>query len=328
MSTSFALGLDIGGTKLYAGVVNLDTGEIVGSSRKKTRPERGVDFFTRRMLEVTKEAIAAAPKPASERVNAIGVGIAGQIDRKRGVLLSGPNLGKGLDNLPLRTLLGEALSLPVVVGNDVEAATHGERQFGAGRDTRDFICVFVGTGIGAGIVTNGVLRAGATGTAGEVGHMVVDYGGRLCGCGGRGHLEAYASRTAITRVLLAELGRGRASKLRDEMKEGETVIRSGMLARTLEQKDALTLEALTEAADYLGAGLGSVATIYNPERIIVGGGLIEAVPYFLARATERARESALPVVGRALNIVKTGLGDDAGVVGAAWMAATSGDGAR
>lgn len=321
MSTSFALGVDIGGTKLYGGVVNLETGEIVGSARKKTRPERGVDFFTQRLLDVTREALAAAPEHAAGHIRAIGVGIAGQIDRQHGVLLSGPNLGKGLDNLPLRQILGEAFALPVVVGNDVEVATYGERQFGAGRDLRDFICVFVGTGIGAGIVANGELRAGATGTAGEVGHMVVDYGGRICGCGGRGHLEAYASRTAITLVLLAELGRGRPSSLREEVKEGETVIRSGILARALEQQDALTVEALTEGADYLGAGLGSIATMYNPERIIVGGGLIEAAPSFLAHAAERARESALPVVGRALQIVKSGLGDDAGVVGAAWMAA-------
>jgi glucokinase len=240
------------------------------------------------------------------------------------MLISGPNLGKGLDNLPLRSLLDEAFGLPVVVGNDVEVATYGEQRFGAGRDAHDFICVFVGTGIGAGIVTDGKLRAGATGTAGEVGHMVIHYGGRLCGCGGRGHLEAYASRTAITRVLLAELGRGRASALREELKEGETQIRSGMIARALEQRDKLTLEALTDGADYLGAGLGSIATIYNPERIIVGGGLIEAAPMFLARATERAKESALPVVGRALQIVKSGLGDNAGVVGAAWMAAHRG----
>jgi glucokinase len=217
-------------------------------------------------------------------------------------------------------LLYEAFHLPVVVGNDVEIATYGEQHFGAGRNAHDFICVFVGTGIGAGIVENGKLRSGATGTAGEVGHMVVHYGGRLCGCGGRGHLEAYASRSAITRVLLAELGRGRASRLREELKEGETIIRSGMIARALEQHDALTVEALTEAAEYLGAGLGSVATVYNPERLIVGGGLIEAVPMFLARASERARESALPVVGRSLRIMKSELGDDAGVVGAAWMA--------
>jgi glucokinase len=321
VSATFALGLDIGGTKLYGGVVNLETGHIVGSARKRTHPERGAKFFSQRLLAVAKEALAAAPEQASQRVTTIGVGIAGQIDRAHGMLISGPNLGQGLDNLPLSTLLGEEFSLPIVVGNDVEVATYGEQRYGAGRGARDFICVFVGTGIGAGIVSNGELRAGATGTAGEVGHMVVDYGGRICGCGGRGHLEAYASRTAITHVLLAELGRGRPSKLREELKDGETVIRSGTLVRALEQHDALTLEALTEGAEYLGAGLGSIATVYNPERIIVGGGLVEAIPLFLAHAAARARETALPVVGRALQIVKSGLGDDAGVVGAAWMAA-------
>lgn len=140
------------------------------------------------------------------------------MDRKNGVLLAGPNLGQGLNNLPLRDLLARRFNVPVAIGNDVEIATFGELHFGAARGCDDLVCVFVGTGIGGAIVAGSAIRHGATGTAGEIGHMVVQYGGRLCGCGGRGHLEAYASRTAIARVLLAEMGRGRKTKLSDELK--------------------------------------------------------------------------------------------------------------
>jgi glucokinase len=319
----YAVGVDIGGTKIYAGVIDLQSGKPLATARKRTHPERGADFFTNRLLEVAGDALAAAKLPAGASVAAIGAGIAGQVDRKKGVLVAGPNLGQGLDNLPLHDLLSKRFGVPAAIGNDVEIATLGELHFGAGRGCDDFVCVFVGTGIGGAIVANGVIRQGMTGTAGEIGHTVVQYGGRLCGCGGRGHLEAYASRTAITRVLLAEMGRGRKTQLSQEMQQGDTTIRSKMLARCVQAGDGLVCETLNEAADYLGAGLGSLASFYNPQRIILGGGVVEAVDEFFARAQLRAREVALPVPGRALEIVRTGLGDDAGIVGAAWMAANA-----
>lgn len=317
----YALGIDIGGTKIYAGVVNVATGEVLGTARKRTQSERGVDVFTSRLLEVAKDALDAARLPDGAKVVAAGAGIAGQVDRASGVLLAAPNLATGLRDFALSDLLRNELGIPAVLGNDVEVATYGELMFGAGRGCADFVCVFVGTGIGAAIVQGGVIRRGATGTAGEVGHTVVQVGGRLCGCGGRGHLEAYASRTAITRVLLAEMSRGRETKLRDLLKPDDTAIRSKMIARCVAEGDELVLETLTEAADYLGAGLGSLATFYNPERLVLGGGLIDAVDFMLERASHRAREAALPIPGRALDIRKAALGDDSGIVGAAWMAA-------
>lgn len=328
MAADYALGIDVGGTKIYAGVINVTTGEVVSTARKRTRPEKGADFFAQRLQEVAADALAASKLDAKRDIAAVGIGLAGQVDREAGVLLGAPNLAKGLINLPIRRLVEERFGLPVILGNDAEVATYGEQYFGAARGTDDFICVFVGTGIGSAIVTRGELRRGATGTAGELGHTIVQFGGRLCGCGGRGHLEAYASRTAITKVLLAELARGRQSGLRDLLQDAGvdiTVagvqIRSGILARAEEAGDTLTLETLAEAADYLGAGLGSVASFLNPGRIIVGGGLMEASKFLFERAALRARESALPAAGHSLTVVRTGLGDNSGIVGAAWMAA-------
>ena len=321
MPARYVMGIDVGGTKIYAGIVDAETGKVLATARKRTHPERGVDFFSQRLLVVAQEALDAAKLPDGESLLAIGIGIAGQVDRAKGVLLSSPNLARGLKDLALADLLHKQFNIPVVVGNDVEVAAYGEQQFGAGRGYDDFVCVFVGTGVGAAIMQGGQIRRGFTGTAGEIGHTIVQYGGRICGCGGRGHLEAYASRSAVTRVLQAELARGRPSKLRDLLKEGDTAIRSKMIARCIDDGDELVIETVTEAADYLGAGLGSLATFYNPQCIVLGGGLIEAAPLVLERASLRAHEAALPAATRSLTIAKCGLGDDSGIIGAAWMAA-------
>jgi glucokinase len=320
MAARYAIGVDVGGTKIFAGVVNLETGQVVNTARRRTHPERGVDFFTQRLQDVIAAAIAGASLPSDETLACMGVGVAGQVDRERGVILGAPNLAQGLVNLDVQQLLSQPFKLPIAIGNDVEVAALGELNFGAGRGCADFVYVSIGTGVGGAIVRDGVVYRGATGTAGEIGHTVVAYNGRFCGCGGRGHLEAYASRTAIARVLRAEIARGRKTVLSDLLKPDDPTIRSRMLAKCVEDGDALVIEALSEAADYLGAGIGSLASFYNPQRVILGGGLIEAVPMFYERATMRGREVALPVAGRTLEIEPTQLGDNAGIVGAACMA--------
>lgn len=325
MAARYAVGIDIGGTKLLAGVINVETGEVVSSARKRTHPERGADFFSKRLLEVVSAALAGANGEGAHaevplEIVGVGVGVAGQVDRAQGVLLSGPNLGQGLDNFPLSAVLAEHVKAPVTLGNDVEVATLGEQAFGAGRDCDDFVCVFIGTGVGAGIVQDGHFRRGVTGTAGEIGHTIVQYGGRICGCGGRGHLEAYASRTAITLVLQAELRRGRVSKLSELLSSSDRTIRSKLIARCIDEGDELVIDAISEAADFLGAGLGSLASFYNPRRIILGGGLIEATHLLFDRAGLRARETTLPAATRSLDILRAALGDNSGIVGAAWMA--------
>jgi glucokinase len=324
MAAHHAIGVDIGGTKIYAGVINLETGQAIATARKQTHPDKGVDFFLQRVGDVIEEALTSAKLTRRDDDGlAVGIGMAGQIDRERGIVLGAPNLATGLINLDFGKRLSERLSLPVVLGNDVEVAAYGEQMFGSGRGCPDFIYISVGTGIGGAIVQNGSLCRGATGTAGEIGHTVVQYNGRFCSCGGRGHLEAYASRLAITRVIQAEMGRGRASKLSDLLKEEKSDspgIRSKMLAKCAEDGDELVIEALNEGADYLGAGMGSAISFVNPQRIILGGGLVEAVPQFYERAVMRSREVALVIAGRQVDVTHTKLGDDSGIVGAAWMA--------
>lgn len=319
---TYALGIDLGGTKTLAAVVDLISGDVVASVRKRTRAERGQEFVSRRILELAIAAVSAA-KLADGDIVAVGVGAAGQIDRSAGILLHSPNMP--LRNLSLGQLLGKHFNRPVIVGNDVEVAAMGEYIYGAGKGYRNFLCVFIGTGIGSGIVQNGQLYTGLTGTAGEVGHIVIEAGGRICGCGGRGCLEAYASRTAITKAILAEINRGRPSVLSKDIqglvKEGDTIIRSGILADAIQQKDELVIEAVSEAANYLGYGLASILNFYNPECLILGGGVTEAIDLLFETVVHRTRTVALSLPAKHTPILRTKLGDFSGVVGAAYLGA-------
>ncbi|GLV59613.1 glucokinase [Dictyobacter sp. S3.2.2.5] len=324
-SKSYALGIDLGGTKTLAAVIDLSDGSVVASARKRTRAERGQDFVSQRTIELATAAITAAKLPEDTELLAIGVGAAGQIDRKAGVVLDAPNLG--VRNMPLGDILNKRFNLPVFVGNDVEVAAMGESLYGSGRGYNNFVCIFVGTGIGSGIVQNGRMYTGLTGTAGEVGHMTIQAGGRICGCGSLGCLEAYASRTAITKAILAEMHHGRPSMLSDEalgqLKEGDTIIRSGIIANAIEQKDELVMEIVTDAANYLGYGIASVMNFYNPDCIILGGGVIEAVDLLFETAVARARKVALSASAKRTPIVRAKLGDFSGVAGAAALGALS-----
>jgi glucokinase len=278
---------------------------------------------SQRTIELATDAITDAKLPSGVEIMAIGVGAAGQIDRKDGIVVDAPNLG--VHDMRLGDILGQHFNKPVYVGNDVEVAAQGEYLFGAGHGYKNFVCIFVGTGIGSGIVQNGKMFTGLSGTAGEVGHITIQAGGRICGCGSLGCLEAYASRTAITKSILADIHHGRASVLADDaqkqLKEGETVIRSGILASAIAQKDELVIEKVTEAATYLGYGIASVLNFYNPDAVILGGGVIEAIDLLYETAVHRARTTALTAPAKATPILRAKLGDFSGVVGAACLGA-------
>ncbi|CAA9561174.1 MAG: Glucokinase [uncultured Thermomicrobiales bacterium] len=325
MADRYAMGIDFGGTKVLAAVVSLGTGEVVASAKKKTRPDDGPEELVQRVFAVAQAALddAKAGK-RSPAISAIGIGMAGQVDPIAGVLLGTPNLAQSSVELPIAARLTERFGVPAVLRNDVHIAAVGEQRFGAGQDAASFLCVFVGTGIGGALVQGGELVTGATGTAGEIGHIIIDAGGRLCGCGGRGHLEAYSSRTAMTKVIMGEVKRGRKTRLTEEMDGGKSgagaALRSGILSRAVAEGDELVIETVREAGRYLGYGLAGVMNVVNPQRIILGGGVIEAVDLMFDVAAETARREALPVPGRDIEIVRAGLGDNSGVVGAAMIA--------
>lgn len=329
MANDLAIGVDFGGTKLLAAVVDVSNGAILGAAKKKTNSDDDAQALMERIYSGIDEALDNANLKKKGSVQGIGVGIAGQIDTEAGILLGAPNLSQATVDLPIARMLQERYKIPAALLNDVQVAALGEGRFGAGKDCDDFFCVFVGTGVGGAIVHDGRLYTGATGTAGEIGHLIIHANGRHCGCGGRGHLEAYASRTAITRTILGELKRGRKSiltKLEPSLAGGDSdgsALRSGLLARAMKENDPLVTETLTEAGTDLGLGMASVINLLNPRRIIVGGGVIEAVDYLFEVASQRAIRESLPTPAKATEIVRAQLGDNAGIVGAALLGARS-----
>ena len=321
------LGIDFGGTKILAGVVDTDTGEILSQAKKRTRSEGGREDILGRLLEVAESALGASGG-ARDDVRSVGIGVAGQVDGRKGELIRAPNLPNELLGTAISDRVQKELGIPVSLANDVIVAAAGEAAFGAGKGHPDFVCIFVGTGIGGAIYQGGEPYRGATGTAGELGHMVIEQGGRVCGCGGLGHLEAYASRTAVVRTVLAAMRQGRRTSLDavdpspNPDDPAHSPIRSRALAEAVAAGDGVATTTVTNAARYMAAGLISIINFYNPPRIILGGGMVDAVNLYFDVASALAQQESLQVPRQSVAIVKSALGDYSGIVGAAVMAST------
>ncbi len=314
----YYIGIDFGGTKILAGLVDKSTGHILYSSKKKTKKENGIEAVLERINLCIADILENSTIPMTE-IQAICIGVPGQIDPSCGKIIAAPNLN--CININIKDIIEQKYSIPVCIGNDVNVATLGEAKFGAGVGYKDFVCVFVGTGVGSGIVKDGKIHNGATGTAGEIGHIVVDFGGRPCGCGANGCLEAYASRTAIEKRIIGSLQKGKYSAISALITDGKT-IKSNMIKKALLCNDELVTQTLDEAAKYLGSGLASVINFYNPELIILGGGLIDKIDYFYNATVKYATEWALPTPAKHIIFKKAMLGDYSGVIGATLLETT------
>lgn len=311
----YSVGIDLGGTKILIALINKQNGEVLYHIKKKTKKDKGPKNIMKKMIEGIEELFEQSGISKDE-ISSIGVGAAGQIDRKNGILIGAPNLD--CYDLNIKEILQQHFNLPVYLGNDVEIATIGEQKFGAGKGCDDFVCVFVGTGVGSAIVKDGKIITGATGTAGEIGHIIVDLNGRQCACGAHGCLEAYASRSAIERRIEGALKKGRQSCILDYLETGKSIT-SSMIQKSIEQEDELVLQCVTEASEYLSGGIASIINFINPKLIILGGGLIEAVDFFYQKTIKKAKAKSLPVPAKHIEFKKAELGDFSGVIGAAFL---------
>jgi glucokinase len=317
MAEKYGLGVDFGGTKISAGVVNLETGKLLGAAKKKTRQGQDEEDIAKRLALVIEESLNDSGIDRKKIVG-IGIGVAGMVDRQKGILLFGPNIGAR--NIPITEPISQQFKIPTYLGNDVEVATIGEQNFGAGKKCSNFICIFVGTGIGAGIVFNGTIYRGATGFAGEIGHTLLFPDGKSCGCGAYGCLEAYASRTALAKGILTDLNRGIESTIKEKVDLQKGILRSKAISNALAAGDKVVTSNLHECARYFGMGLVSIVNFYDPARIIVGGGLVEAVPEYLEIAESVLKRKMLNLPRKQVELLKAQLGDFAGIIGAAVMA--------
>jgi glucokinase len=309
------LGVDLGGTKIEIALLDFE-GQILSSHRYPTSPEKGAEGIITDIIACADQCLDKAAKEAQ----ALGIGVAGQVDLEGNVRYA-PNLG--WRNVPLKLKLEKGLRLPVVVTNDVRAATWGEWRYGSGKDVDDLVVIFVGTGIGGGVVSGGRVLTGCTNTAGELGHMTLIEGGRSCHCPNRGCLEAYAGGWAIA-------ARAQEAIQADPQNGKQMASLAGSLekitARTVSQAyregDALAKKLVEETGQYLAAGVVSIVNAFNPCLVILGGGVIEGMPELIRIVDTITRKNALKVAVENLKIVKAALGGKAGVVGAAALAQT------
>jgi glucokinase len=318
-TTGCTIGMDLGGTKILAAVVD-DAGHIVGEAKLKTQPKEGPDAVIGRMIEVSRQAIQKAEIEWSNAL-AMAVGVPGPLDPKSGIVYSTPNL-PGWDNIALGPRLSEELGIPVFLENDVNLGTLGEHALGAGRGTQDMVGVFVGTGVGGGLILDGRLRDGYRHATAEIGHMIVLADGPVCGCGKRGCLESVASRTAIARDIRLGIAAGRESLIPELTRGDPKRLTSGVLAKAWRKGDPLVSEVLSKAQWYLGLLTASIVNLIDPEMVVFGGGVVEALDEeFLAPIRVTARQYFIQQAGaEQVRIVAAQLGDEAGVLGASVLA--------
>jgi glucokinase len=232
------------------------------------------------------------------------------------VVTPSPNLPDWV-NVPLRNIIEERYNIPAAVLNDASAAALAEHRFGAGRDVNNLVLFTLGTGIGGGIITNGALYLGACGAAAELGHMTIDDDGPKCTCGNTGCLEMLASGRAIERDAVNRLSRGEKSSLHDIIKGKIESVTAEQVGDAAQDGDALALDIISRAAYYLGIGMVNMVNIFNPEMIILGGGMAELGSLFIEPGRRMINERAFPVSSQIVRIERAELGNDAGVYGAA-----------
>ena len=255
----------------------------------------------------------------SSKLDSISIAAAGVIDSDRGVITTSPNL-PGWCDVPLRDIVREKHGVNTFLINDASAAALGEHHFGVGKGVDNLILLTLGTGIGGGIIINGELYTGLRGSAGEIGHMTIDVNGPKCNCGNIGCLETLASGTAVAEEAIRRISQGEKSSL-TEIVDGEIEnITAEEVSLAAQGGDSLALEVISKAATYLGIGLVNLVNIFNPEMIIVGGGMANMGDLLLNPARQVVRERAFTLSAQAVRIVPAQLGDDAGVLGAAVFA--------
>ena len=313
-SEPLVLALDVGGTKIAAGVVAPD-GRVLSNLVAASHADQGPEQMISRHLELGRDAVLAAGADWAD-VRAVGIAIGGPLDPVAGIIQSPPSL-PGWDDIPLVAIVSSALDRPTVVDNDATAGALAEWWYGAGRAraVRDLVYLTISTGVGGGLVLDGRVYRGAAGNAGELGHLTVDYLGRQCGCGRRGCVEAYASGTNIAVRAREALATGEASSL-----SGLVRITSKDVAEAAAGGDPLAARIWDETTAILGSAVANILDIFNPELVVLGGGVTRAGDQLLVPVRRLALAQAMAPAARSGDVVLAGLGDRLGVVSAAAIA--------
>jgi glucokinase len=314
-----AAGVDLGGTKVQ-GVVVDDKGNLLGQARGRTPVKGGPEAVVDVIVDVVKTAAKDA-KLSSGKLEGVGVGTPGLVDAAAGTVHGAANLPGFEEPVPLGGLIGRALDVDrVVVDNDVNVGTVAEHRLGAGQGFDDLLVVFVGSGVGGGLVLGGRLHQGAHGAAGEIGHTVVVQGGEVCPCGRRGCLEAYAGRVALERAARVAAAAGRPTELLAiQERSGRPRMTSGVFADALDAGDPLAHELIEGAVQALGTAIASAVNLLDVEAVLIGGGLGDKLGEPFVHRVQTAMIPHLFLRPSPVKVVTAALGDLSGAMGASLL---------
>lgn len=311
------IGVDFGATNTRIGVVARD-GKIIGKKTIPTYSTRGKKFIIERLIDELKGSISTLTLKGI-KVLALGIGIAGIIYIKKGIVAFSPNM-PAWRMVPLKRIVARRLKLPVFIENDANAAAIGEGWLGAGKGIRNFVCITLGTGIGGALVLDGRIVHGADGMAGEIGHITVNPDGPLCNCGNNGCLETYSSATGIIRMAKEALKTGGSSNLLTITGGNLEKLTSQMIANAAKSGDPISMEIMDKAGAYLGIGLADLVNLLNMELVIFSGGMLDLWDDFKKKVNMEIIRRAYNIPAKRLKFKKAKLGEMSGVVGSAKIA--------
>src|SRR5437763_1521789 len=316
--SDYIVGVDLGGTKILSGVFT-NSLECIGTTKLSTKAQRGLDAVVERISRCVQDAVDEADL-SLKQIGGVGIGAPGAVDFETGTVIFAPNL-EGWKDVPLKKTLEKQLDVPVFVENDANIAVLGVHVAELKSKPRHVVGIFVGTGIGGGLIINGELYSGFNHTAGEIGHMMLDVNGPKCGCGNKGCFEAVASRTAIFQKIKAGVKAGEKTLLTDMLGNDLEDLRSGDLRKAIRRGDKFVSKIIEQTAEYIGIGVANLVNILGPEVVVLGGGAMEALSdEMMSTITKTAKEHAMPGTMKGVEIIASKLGDNAGITGAAVLA--------
>lgn len=317
MATKYLVGVDLGGTNIVAGAMAEDGAEVLAMRSEPTRADQGAEAVVGRIVRMIDSVIAdtAAQTGATRRdIAGVGVGAPGPLDRRRGIVVTTPNLG--WTDYPLRDVVARATGLPVRIDNDANCATLGEWWRGAAQGADNVIGLTIGTGIGGGIILNGRLYHGSSDVAGEIGHTTIDVTGRRCKCGNYGCLEAYASGPSIAERAREALATDDGAMLVRLVDGDRSRITAATVYDAAKLGDEVAIDVVRETARLLGAGVANLLNIFNPDVVVLAGGVTHAGEALFEPLRREVRKRAFKPAVEACRIVPGTLAGSAGVVGA------------
>lgn len=316
-SENLVIGVDLGGTKILAGVFDRSL-KCVSQAKMTTKHQRGAEEVVERVARCVRDAVDEGDLDIKQ-VKAIGIGAPGAVDPESGKVIFAPNLQ--WRDVPLKKMLEKDLGIPVFVENDCNICTLGVHEAELAGKPKNMVGIFLGTGIGGGLIINGKLYSGFNKTAGEIGHMILEVGGPKCGCGNKGCFEALASRSAIFRRIQTAIKEGQKTVLTEMLGDNLDEMKSGDLRKAIKRGDKFVEKVVEEAAEYTGIAVANLINILNPDTIVLGGGVIEQMEdQMMAIIVETAHDYALDGTAEGIEIIASKLGDNAGITGGAVLA--------